>query len=220
MSGAALMHALCWDNLKPVFKLPLLVEEGQHLIEDSTNSALISLTRSLCVHLPLLYWATFHSRSRYLGYTNRLNMSGCAVASDGSLLSPSKIDFYKDPDDAASISGPSLMAPMVPSTSISTSSATTLDNYFASHQPAVTLASVRRTTRPSKPLARVREAANDLNDSVITGKHKGSNGSLHCCVARRVVPDSDGSDVENASDASIPSLKAASTSDDTKLCRS
>ncbi|KAF8491036.1 hypothetical protein F5888DRAFT_1637772 [Russula emetica] len=109
-------------------------------------------------------------------------MSGCAVASDGSLLSPSKIDFYNDPDDAAPISGPSLMAPTVPSASISTSSATTLDNYFASHQPAVVLA-------------------------VITGKRKGSNGSLHRRVARRVVPDSDGSDVENASDASIPSLK-------------
>ncbi|KAF8505428.1 hypothetical protein F5888DRAFT_1630297 [Russula emetica] len=67
-------------------------------------------------------------------------MSGCAVASDGSLLSPSKIDFYNDPDDAAPIFGPSLMAPTVPSASISTSSATTLDNYFASHQPAVALA--------------------------------------------------------------------------------
>src|SRR6266566_5913008 len=100
-----------------------------------------------------------------LGFTNHLNMSGCAVASDGSLLSPSKIDFYNDPDDTVPISGPSLMALMALSAPISTSSATMLNNYFASHQPvqpAVKVAGVRRMTRPSKPSARVRDAANSL----------------------------------------------------------
>jgi hypothetical protein len=141
-------------------------------------------------------------------------MSGCAVASDGSLLSPSKIDFYNDPDDVAPISGPSLLAPTALSASMSTSSATTLDNYFASHQPAVKLAGVRRTTRPSKPSARVRDAADSLNDSVIAGKRRQTNVSLHRRVARKIIPDSDGSDVENASDTPTPSPKAASDTDE------
>jgi hypothetical protein len=141
-------------------------------------------------------------------------MSGCAVASDGSLLSPSKIDFYNDPDDVTPISGPSLGVLTAPSASTGTSSATTLDNYFSSHQPAVKLAGVRRTTRPSKPSARVRDAANSLSDS---RKHKGSIISLNRRVARKTVldSDSDGSDVDNVSDGSIPSLKDATDTDDT-----
>jgi hypothetical protein len=148
-------------------------------------------------------------------------MSGCAVASDGSLLSPSKIDFYNDPDDVTPISGPSLMASTALSASMGTLSATTLDNYFASHQPAVMLAGVRRTTRPSKPSARVREAADSLNGSVTTAqstrKRKGSNISLCRRVARKIVPDLDGSDVEtwHAGDISTPSPKAASDTDET-----
>lgn len=140
-------------------------------------------------------------------------MPGCAVASDGSLLSPSKIDFYNDADDIAPISGPSLMAPIALSVSTGTSSATTLDDYFTSHQPAVKLAGVRRTTRPSKPSARVRDAANSLSDSATTGKRKAGGAPLHRRVARKIIPDSDGSDGENASDGSIPSLK---TVDDTE----
>jgi hypothetical protein len=110
---------------------------------------------------------------------------------------------------------------MALSASISTSSATMLDNYFPSHQPAVKVAGVRRMTRPSKPSACVRDAANALNDSVTPGhgrKRKGSNSSLHRHVAHKVVLDSDGSessDVENASDASTPSLKAASDTNET-----
>jgi hypothetical protein len=144
----------------------------------------------------------------------QLKMSGCAVASDGSLLSPSKIDFYDDPDDVNPISGPSLVAQAAPSTSTCTS-ATTLDNYFTSHQPATKLAGVRRTTRPSKPSARVRDAAHSLSDSAITRKRKGSNVSLHRRVARKTVTDSDSSDVENTSDGSIPSLKDATNTDET-----
>jgi hypothetical protein len=142
-------------------------------------------------------------------------MSGCAVARDGSLLSPSKIDFYNDPDDVTPISGPSLTTPMAHSSSIGTSSATTLDNYFASHQPAVKLAGVHCTTRPSKPSARLREAADSLSKSAISRKRKGSDVSLHRHVARKIVSDSDGPDVKNTSDGSIYSLKAANDTDKT-----
>jgi hypothetical protein len=93
------------------------------------------------------------SRTSHLPDLNHLNMSGCAVASDGSLLSPSKIDFYNDANDIAPISGPSLAALTALSASMDTSSATTLDNYFMSHQPAIKLAGVHCTTCPSKPSA-------------------------------------------------------------------
>jgi hypothetical protein len=79
--------------------------------------------------------------------------------------------------------------------STGTSSVTTLDNYFSSHQPAIKLAGVRRTTRPSKPSARVRDAINSLSDSAVTRKRKGSNISLNRRVARKTIPDSDSSDV-------------------------
>jgi hypothetical protein len=59
-------------------------------------------------------------------------------------------------------------------------------------------------------LAWVRDAADSLNDSVITGKHRQIDVSLQHRVARKIVSDSDGSDVENASNASTPSLKATS----------
>jgi len=147
-------------------------------------------------------------------------MSGCAVSSDGSLLSPSKIDFFNDPYDIVPISGPSSTAPTAPPTSAG-SLATTLESYFASHQPAVKLAGVRRTTHASKPSARVRDAADASNESATAGKRKADSIPLHRRVARKVVPDSDDSDVENDSDASMPSLRAvddteeATDSDDT-----
>src|SRR6201996_2296973 len=100
-------------------------------------------------------------------------MSGCAVASDCSLLSPSKIHFYNDADDVIPISGPSLVPP---GPSLSTSTVVTvLDNHFTSQQPAIKLAGVRRTTRLSKPSARVRDAAEALNTSATTGKRKANN---------------------------------------------
>ena len=138
-------------------------------------------------------------------------MSGCAVASDGTLLSPSKIDFYDDPDDVAPISGPSLTLPTALSASMGTSSAATLDGYFASHQP--TVEGVCRTTRTSKPSARVQDAADSLNNSVISRKRKRSNVSLNHHVARKIALDSDGSDVENLSDAPTPSLRVKAASD-------
>jgi hypothetical protein len=145
-------------------------------------------------------------------------MSGCAVASDGSLLSPSKIDFYNDPDDIIPVSGPSLTAPTARPASAQTFSATTLDNYFASHQPAVKMAGVRRTTRPSKPSARIREAADASGDSAITGKRKANDIPVQRRVARKVVPESDDSDGGSVSDASIPSLKAVDDSDEATDC--
>jgi hypothetical protein len=141
--------------------------------------------------------------------------SGCAVASDGSLLSPSKIDFYNDPDDVAPISGPSLIAPMAHLAPMCTSSATTLKNYFGSHQPAVKLAGVRHTTCPSKPSARVREAAGLLSKLAISRKCKGTSVSPHHRLAHKVVLDSvsDSPDVNSASKGSIHSEAANNTTD-------
>jgi hypothetical protein len=128
--------------------------------------------------------------------------SGCTVASDGSLLSPSKIDFYNDPDDVAPISGPSLIAPVAHLAPMCTSSATTLENYFGSHQPAAKkLAGVRHMTHPSKPSARVWEAAGLLSKSAISRKRKGTNVSPHRRLVRKVVLESD-SDSPNVSSAS------------------
>jgi hypothetical protein len=144
-------------------------------------------------------------------------MSGCAVSSDGSLLSPSKIDFFNDPDDIVPISGPSSTATTAPPASTG-SSATTLDSYFASHQPAVKLAGVRRTTRALKPSARVRDAADALSDSAVAGKRKANHIPLHRRVARKIVPDSDDSDGENDSDVSMPSLKDADDTGEATDC--
>jgi hypothetical protein len=141
--------------------------------------------------------------------------SGCAVASDGSLLSPSKIDFYNDLDDVAPISGPSLIAPMAHSAPMHTSSATTLENYFGSHQPAVKLAGVRCTTCPLKPSARVREAAGLPSKLAISRKCEGTSVSPHHRLACKVVLDSvsDSPDVNSASKGSIHSEAANDTTD-------
>ena len=146
---------------------------------------------------------------------NQLKMSGCAVASDGSLLSPSKIDFYNDPDDITPISGPLLVAHGLTGRSASTgiTSVAKLDNYFTSQQPAITLAGVRRTTRLSKPSARVRDAADSLNSSGTMSKRKANNISLQRRVARKVVPDPDDSDDKDTNGRSTLSTK---TTDDTK----
>lgn len=134
-------------------------------------------------------------------------MSGCAVAPDGSLLSPSKIDFYNNSDDIVPISGPSLTAPM-PSSATNTPSATTLDDFFApSHSTAV-----RRTTRLSKPSARVRDAADAVNNIAMTGKRKANDIPRHR-VARKTVHESDDSDDGKSSDESTPSVQGV---DDTK----
>jgi hypothetical protein len=141
--------------------------------------------------------------------------SGCAVASDGSLLSPSKIDFYNDPDDVAPISGPSLIAPVAHLAPMRTSSATTLETYFGSHQPAAKkLPGVRRTTRPSKPSAQVWEVAGSPSKSAISRKRKGTNVSPHCHLARKVVLESD-SDSPNVSSVRAGSICSEAANDTT-----
>jgi hypothetical protein len=131
--------------------------------------------------------------------------SGCAVASDGSLLSPSKIDFYNNLDDIAPISGPSLIAPMAPSAPMCTSLATTLKNYFRSHQPAMKLAGVCCTTHPLKPSAQVWEVAGSPSKLAISRKCKGTSVSPYHCLACKVVLDSvsDSPDINSASKGSI-----------------
>ena len=132
-------------------------------------------------------------------------MSGCAVASDSSLLSPSKIHFYNDADDVIPISGP-LLVPPGPSLSTSTLSVSTvvtvLDNHFTSQQPAIKLAGVRRTTHLSKPSARVRDAAEALNTLATTGKCKANNFAPQHHVICKTIPDPNTSDndIKSASD--------------------
>lgn len=142
----------------------------------------------------------------------------CAVASDGSLLSPSKIDFYNDPNDDVPISGPSFTVPTAQSTSTIPSSTTTIDSYFASHQPMDMLTNLRRTTRPSKPSAWVRDAADSLN-SATTAKHKTTDVLFHRCVAHKVsLVDSDSDlEAERSHDKSTPSPSPSlRTVDDTE----
>jgi hypothetical protein len=141
--------------------------------------------------------------------------SGCAVTSDGLLLSPSKINFYNDPDDVAPISGPSLIALMAHLAPMCTSLATTLENYFGSHQPAVKLAGVRRMTRPLKLSAQVWEAAGLPSKLAISRKHKGTSVSPYHCLAHKVMLDSvsDSPDVNSTSEGSIHSEAANDTTD-------
>jgi hypothetical protein len=146
-------------------------------------------------------------------------MSGCAVAADGSLLSPSKINFYNDPDDVNPISGPSFSAATAPA-STKTLSATRLDNYFAPQQPVVEAAGLRRTNRLPKPSARVRDAADALGDSTTSGKRKATN-TFHRRVVRKITPNSDDSDEENSDSGpnSSPMRSSAmslKTTDDTE----
>jgi hypothetical protein len=142
-------------------------------------------------------------------------MSGCAVSSDGSLLSPSKIDFFNDPDDLEPITGPSVMSPKLPALTGS-SSASTLENYFVSHdthQPSVNTVGIRHTTRPLKPSARLREAADTLGNSTTTKKRKANNNELHRRVVRKVVTDSNDSDGTTDNDNSMPSPSAVMDTD-------
>ena len=134
-------------------------------------------------------------------------MSGCAVGSDGSLLSPSKIDFYNDPDDITPISGPSLVAHGTTACSVSTGASlvTTLDNHFAPQQPAIMSAGVRRTTRVPKPSARLRDAADTSGTS---GKRKANHVLPQRRVARKIAaePDTDDYDDKNVSDGSTKTI--------------
>ena len=224
-----LMQALSRD--KHVFKPPCSLEKGSIWSKSSVfsyfllsllgNCALVETLSTMHIaHSPSLtppppFVLASHSCNHCISHTNHLNMSGCAVASNGSLLSPSKIDFYDDPNDVAPISGPSIMLPIALSASMGTSSAATLDGYSTSHQPMVE--GVCCTTHTSKPSAWVQDAADSLNNSVISGKHKWSNVSLNHHVAHKIVLDSDISDVKNLSDVPTPSLwvKAASDPDQT-----
>ena len=146
---------------------------------------------------------------------NPFNMSGCAVASDGSLLSPSKIDFYDDPDDITPISGPSLVTHGTTARSVSTgpSLVTTLDNHFAPHQPAIKLAGVRRTTRPSKPSACLRDAADTLSNSGTSGKRKANHVLPQRRVARKIVPDPD---TDDYNDKNVSNGSTKTIADDTR----
>jgi hypothetical protein len=56
--------------------------------------------------LPLFSWMT-KPPSPPLSHSTSYNMSGCTIASDSSFLSPSKIDFYNDPDNTTPVTGTS-----------------------------------------------------------------------------------------------------------------
>jgi hypothetical protein len=118
-------------------------------------------------------------------------MPGCTVASDGTLLDESQIDFYNDPDDDVPISGPH----HAPSTSSSVSSmcSSTLDAFFTSREPAAVIAGVRRTSHTSKPSARARDTTNALLAPSTHQKRKAEGVAKPRHVTRKVVQDSDGS---------------------------
>ena len=74
---------------------------------------------------------------------------------------------------------------------------------------AMAAAHHRRTTCPSKPSARVQEAADALGDSVRNGKRKASNIGPYCHVVQKVVPGSDDSNGETSINGSISSPEMA-----------
>lgn len=85
-----------------------------------------------------------------VSFCSSLTMSGCAVGSDGQLLDASKIQFFNDVDDDNPISGPSNPAP----TSLP------IHPLFSRTVPTRLVAGSRRTTRVSRPSAKVRDADN------------------------------------------------------------
>jgi hypothetical protein len=88
---------------------------------------------------------------------------GCAQDADGNLLSPSKIQFFDDPDDEIPISGPGSRGNPAPSRPVVSSSTkpTTLTRYFASAnllQPEA--GGARRSGRTIRPSTKITDPDN------------------------------------------------------------
>jgi len=92
---------------------------------------------------------------------------GCAQDADGNLLSPSKIQFFHDPDDEIPISGPGSIGYPAPSRPVakpvasSSTKPTTLTRYFASAnllQPEA--GGARRSGRAIRPSTRITDPDN------------------------------------------------------------
>ncbi|KAG1777250.1 hypothetical protein EV702DRAFT_950015, partial [Suillus placidus] len=89
-----------------------------------------------------------------------LNMShdSCALNTDGSLKDASDILFYNDPDDHVPL-------PQVPASTQSTAKNTFSALFKSGRTPALVAAGSRRSTRKSKPSARVQDADNASSSS-------------------------------------------------------
>jgi hypothetical protein len=87
-----------------------------------------------------------------------MSQDACALNADGSLKDAADITFFNDPDDDVPLPN------VPPSTQPSTSTASTRDAYSvllkAGRTPATVAAGSRRSGRPLKPSARMRDADN------------------------------------------------------------
>jgi len=120
----------------------------------------------------------------------------CAQGPDGELLDASNITWYYDRDDTEPL--PSTL-PASPSSSSQLTTSATLDNFFATVPPAQKVAGVRRTTRISRPSARVTNPDNALAPSRSSRKRHASIEALAHRRARKVVPASDEDTADNDS---------------------
>jgi hypothetical protein len=128
------------------------------------------------------------------------NMSNSAVNANGILKDASEIEWYHDPDDDMPISPhPESSSKALPP------GPHTLDSFVGSHRmPATVVAGSRRSGRPIKPSAKVREAAS----SAIPAKHSGTTTMppatkrpLVSATSSSTIGDNDGgSDDDNDND--------------------
>lgn len=114
-----------------------------------------------------------------VSYLCHLTMSqdACALNADGSLKDAADITFFNDPDDDVPLPN------VPPSTQPSTSTASTRDAYSvllkAGRTPATVAAGSRRSGRPLKPSARMRDADNACGLSSGTRKRALSSATDH-----------------------------------------
>lgn len=122
------------------------------------------------------------------------NRDQCAVGPNGKLLSPSKINFFNDPDDIIPVSGPN-----APKNAFELLRA-------GGRCPASHVGGARRSSRASKPSGRLLDP--DNAESIVTGrKRKASSvaSSSRHCASRRIADSDDEPTSDIQPSAPIPS---------------
>ncbi|KAG2116266.1 hypothetical protein DEU56DRAFT_761543 [Suillus clintonianus] len=130
-----------------------------------------------------------------------MSQDACALNADGSLKDAADITFFNDPDDDVPLPN------VPPSTQPSTSTASTRDAYSvllkAGRTPATVAAGSRRSGRPLKPSARMRDADNACGLSSGTRKRALSSATDHPApkkVAMRFLSPLDSEDEDKDED--------------------
>jgi hypothetical protein len=159
-----------------------------------------------------------------------MSSDSCALGPDGQLLPADKIAWYNDPDDTQPISASVSLVAETPSAPGPSSAFDIL--MHAGRSATAKVAGSRRSTSPrrssrhSKPSAKVREAA-ETNEAVASSKRKArdrSGSSSHsrwvaCCVTGPVLSEHSGSEFEDGVDgtATDPATDIASEDDEARF---